>query len=174
MSSAWRKTLIYLGLVEEPEDYEELPDQYGREREAPRAEPAGDRRSSDWWGERGREEGREADVRPLRVPEPGAPHVRAMAADGKVRVTVIEVRDFDDCEQIGARYRAGHPVLFDLLGVDTATGRRVLDFVSGVTFALRGRLSKVGTRAFLLVPDGVEVPPEERRRLAGLGYGAGG
>lgn len=158
MSSAWRKTLVYLGLVEEAEEHDELPERF---HDRP-SEPSPD----DVW--HGRE--RDATVRPLRVPESGPAHVRAMNGGEVAAVTIVEVRDFDDAEQIGASYRSGHPVLFDLGRVDTKTGRRVLDFVSGVTYALRGRLSSAGGRAFLLVPAGAELTSEERRRLAELGY----
>lgn len=86
------------------------------------------------------------------------------------RVRVVEVREFDDCEDIGRAYRSGHPVIFDLGNVDTSVGRRVLDFVSGMTFGLHGSLDRAGNKAFLLVPDGVVVPEDEHRRLAELGF----
>jgi cell division inhibitor SepF len=107
------------------------------------------------------------NVRPLRGNEvqsrSGHPAITARAA-------LIEVKVFDDVEAIGARYRTGQPVVIDASGADKADARRVVDFVSGLTFGLRGRLTKVGTRAFLLVPDGVELPSEEHRRLEELGY----
>ncbi len=160
----WRKTLVYLGLVEEPDEYDELPERHHDEplpREVEGAAPAADG-------------GRPANVTTLRVPEPGAAHVRQMASQDVQRTTVIEIEAFEDVEVIGARYRQGQPVLFDLRGVDGATARRVLDFVSGVTYALRGRLTKVASRAFLLVPEGIELSPEERRRLDHMGYGVEG
>lgn len=156
MSGVWHRTLVYLGLVEEPEEHDELPEQFdvgsshGRG-EAPSRDPA--------------------NVRPLRAAEPGSPHVRAMARGDVVRVSVVEVSSFDDCEVIGSRYRSGQPVVFDLAAVDGATARRVLDFVSGTTYALRGRLRRAGSRAFLLLPEGAELPPDEARRLAAIGYG---
>lgn len=153
----WRKTLVYLGLVEEPEEHDELPEHFDvGERAAP---------------ERGGRERGPAKVTALRVPEPGAAHVRAMASGDLVRVSIVEVREFEDCEVIGSRYRGGQPVIFDLSGVDPATARRVLDFVSGTTYALRGRLRRAGDRAFLLLPDDAHLPPEEARRLAAMGYG---
>jgi cell division inhibitor SepF len=158
----WRKTLVYLGLVEEPEEHDDLPERFERE---PEREPAPPLREEPRSGERA------GNVTTLRVPEPGAAHVRQMASGDVQRTTVLEIEAFEDCEVIGARYRQGQPVLFDLRGVDQATARRVLDFVSGVTYALHGRLRKVGGRAFLLVPAGVELPPDERRRLDNLGYG---
>lgn len=151
----WRKTLVYLGLVEEPEEHDDLPEQF--ETGDAQDEPA--------------DRGRAANVRPLRVPEPGAAHVRAMARGDVVRVSIVEVSGFEDCELIGSRYRGGQPVVFDLSQVDQATARRVLDFVSGTTYALRGRLRRAGERAFLLLPDGAHLPPEEARRLAAMGYG---
>jgi cell division inhibitor SepF len=164
----WRKTLVYLGLVEEPDEYDELPERARREpeqRPEPEPEPTPSRRREPEPQERA------ANVTTLRVPEPGAAHVRQMAHQDVLRTAVLEIEAFEDAEVIGARYRQGQPVLFDLRGLDAATARRVLDFVSGVTYALRGRLTKVGGRAFLLVPEGVELPPDERRRLDHMGYG---
>lgn len=161
MSDLWRKTLVYLGLVEEPEEHEETP---AAQRPEPRAST-----------ERGRPEAGERRVRTLRSaegPSPAAPrdtHVRAVS-DGPARVVIIRPVDFEEAERIGERYRAGQPVLLDLGQADTGLARRLLDFVAGTIFALRGRIRPVGSRVFLLVPDGVEVGPEERRRLADLGY----
>lgn len=168
MSGVWRKTLVYLGLVEEPEEHDDLPEQFVRQdagndhrdaapepeprRRAPAAAPA-----------------EAGNVRRLPIPEPGAPHVRAMQG-GTVRVAVLPVARFEDVERIGERYRSGQPVLFDTRDCDHATARRVLDFVSGITYALRGRLLPAGKRSFLLVPDGVDIPLAERHRLADMGY----
>lgn len=211
MSGVWRKTLIYLGLVEEPEEHDDLPEQFapaddpspaqpgpGATRQAAddaadltgtdRGGPAPGRRPRDRESTRAPETAtprterrpqRQAsdddasNVRPLRVPEPGASHVRAMAGYTAARVAVVHVSSFDHVEDVGARYRGGQPVLFDLSTAGADDARRVLDFVSGTTYALRGRLRRAGTRAFLLVPEGVGVPTDERERLAGLGYSVG-
>jgi cell division inhibitor SepF len=83
---------------------------------------------------------------------------------------VVEIQGFEDVEAVGARYRTGQPVVFDGAATDAATARRVLDFVSGMTYALHGKLDKVGGRAFLLVPDGTRIPETELRRLSAQGY----
>jgi cell division inhibitor SepF len=85
-----------------------------------------------------------------------------------VRISVVTVREFDDVEQVGARFRNDQPVVIDLRLADTTVARRVLDFVSGMTYAMRGRLTGAGNRTFLLTPDGVELTPEERRRIEDL------
>lgn len=176
--SMWRKTLVYLGLVEETDEHDELADRvapprhFGREAEPPREvdAPGPAPAPAPRMPERVPED---ANVRRLaRVTEPGGAHVRPMAAGLGARVQVVAVSGFDDgAAEIGRQYRMGSPVLFDMTDADPATARRILDFVSGVTFALRGRLTKVSSRAFLIVPEGIELPVAERERLAALGYG---
>lgn len=162
MSSAWRKTLVYLGLVEEPEMHDEAPRHNGTGVSVPTA--------------RGPEP-RPGNVRPLRAAVPDGPALQTVTIpdehpDVAREVVVVGVRRFDDSERIGATYRDGHPVLFDLSEVDRKVARRVLDFVAGMTYALGGRLTSAGSLAFLLVPAGVDVSRAEQRRLASLGYGS--
>lgn len=161
MSNVWRKTLVYLGLVEEPEPY-------GEPVAANRHAPSG-------VGASGGSPPPATNVRPLRAAAPdGTPPAPVGLLDFEVAtdVVVVGVRHFDDSERVAATYRDGHPVLFDLSDLDRPTARRVLDFVSGVTYALEGQLTAAGSLAFLLVPAGVEVAPAERQRLASLGYGS--
>lgn len=175
----WRKTLIYLGLVEEPDEYDEVaersyrPPQGQEPRREPRREPARQAGGPTPMADRERDRDGEGTVQPLRRAEPGSAHVRPMARAGLgARVQVVAVEDFErGAEEIGRQYRMGTPVLFDMAEAVGPDPRRILDFVSGVTFALRGRMEKVGPRAFLIVPDGVDLTPEERSRLVSLGYG---
>ena len=181
-SGLWYRTLVYLGLKEEPEEgYDDLPERVGNgddlhrngEVVHQRFDAVGDpdpddvrRTAADTAPHpRATDEGRE-NVRPLRVADAG--QVRPLG--GAVRLAVVEIARFEDVEEVGSRYRTGQPVLFDVSGADGTAARRVVDFVAGLTYASRGRMSKVGTRAFLLVPDGVQLPNDEVRRLTALGY----
>lgn len=176
MSTMWRKTMVYLGLVEEPDEQEEhelarregepTPHQ-AAERRTERVERPGPSRGRP--GPRREDERRPREGATIRPLHTGDSHVRQLDG-GAVRVGIVRAATFDDAEHVGERYRAGFPVLLDLTEVDTKVGRRLLDFVSGVIYALRGRIQPAGGRAFLLIPDGVEIPSEERRRLADLGY----
>lgn len=164
----WHRTLVYLGLKEEPEEgYDELPERFVPV-DDPHAEHAPAR------------PGAPAPQRPAPLAEEPAPgNVRAIHGDLRMRAVgdapqaraaVVEIRHFDDVEEIGSRYRTGQPVLFDVGAAGADVARRVVDFVSGLTYASHGQLSKVGRRAFLLVPEGVDLPGDERRRLGDLGY----
>ncbi len=160
MSTVWQKTLVYLGLVEEAED---LP-----EHAAMPAEPRR-RRSAPVDDDHFLEE-QPAPVRPLRINEPGSAHVRAMPSGGTVRTAVVNVKGFADVQAIGTRLREMQPVVVDSREVGADEAKRVLDFVSGATFALGGRLQPLRPRAFLALPDGRELLPEERERIAAMGY----
>lgn len=176
MSAMWNRTLVYLGLKEEPDEvYDELagrfvpgedPDVVPVERAAPARRELVTARAAAGGATVTREpELRAVDasnVRPLRAAEP--------SPQPSLRVAQVAVVAFEDVEAVGSRYRTGQPVLFDLTDATAPTARRVVDFVSGLTYALRGELTKVGSRAFLLVPDGVRLPVDERRRLTELGY----
>jgi cell division inhibitor SepF len=160
MSTMWQKTLIYLGLVEEAED---LPE---HERlHAPAAPP------------------RRAGAAPVRVTpmdrdtagvtrinEPGSAHVRPVGSGSAARAAIVTVESFADVQPIGTRLREFQPVVVDTSHVEGPEAKRVLDFVSGVTFALGGRLEPLGPRVFLALPDGRELGAGERDRIAEMGY----
>lgn len=162
--SMWARTLVYLGLREEPEDVADwqVLEDVGPQ-DAP-VEPVT------------RATGSAARARSVGGPVP-APHtssnVRPLRAGLDVsaeRVAVVQVRVFDDVEAIGSRYRLRHPVLFDVSACTRDVARRTVDFVAGLTYASHGTLRRTAARAFLLVPEGLDIPLDERRRLAQLGY----
>ena len=53
---------------------------------------------------------------------------------------------------IGERFRDGTPVIMDLVSMDNADAKRLVDFAAGLAFALRGSFDKVATKVFLLSP----------------------
>jgi cell division inhibitor SepF len=166
--SVWSRTLVYLGLREEPDDamdWQVLEDDDADGREVvPRTPgPSPTVRSVGT-----------PDVVARTAPAPvqtsNVRHIRGGVDVSSERVAVVHVRVFDDVETIGSRYRLRHPVLFDVGGCPKEVARRTVDFVSGLTYASRGTLRRTAPRAFLLVPEGLDIPLDERRRLAQLGY----
>ena len=70
---------------------------------------------------------------------------------------------------VADRFKMNQPVAMNLQDVDRQLSRRLIDFASGLCYGLSGRIDRLSTYVFLLIPDNVEVPQEERRRLAKLG-----
>jgi cell division inhibitor SepF len=65
--------------------------------------------------------------------------------------------------------KAGHPVIVNLQASERDLARRMIDFCSGLTYALGGTMEKVAEQVFLLTPSNVEVSPEERQRFQDRG-----
>lgn len=162
--SVWARTLVYLGLREEPDDaldWQVVEDAGAGAEQRPvaGATPA------------------PAVAAAARAPSDVPSNVRSLRPTVDVsseRVTVVQVRVFEDVETIGSRYRQRQPVLFDVSATTKEVARRTVDFVSGLTYASRGSLRRTAPRAFLLLPEGVDVARDERRRLAQLGYDVDG
>jgi cell division inhibitor SepF len=86
------------------------------------------------------------------------------------KITTLRPKDYSEARTIGERFRDGTPVIMDLVSMDNADAKRLVDFAAGLAFALRGSFDKVATRVFLLSPADVDVSPEERRRIAETGF----
>ncbi|MEA2506054.1 MAG: cell division inhibitor SepF [Actinomycetota bacterium] len=143
MAGAWRKTLIYLGLVEDDE-----PDEYGYEDE-PAPEPAP------------RSISRSPEPRPARRDAV----VRTIPTPPSARFHLVSPAAFNDAQEIGDKYREGFSVIMNLAGASPDIARRLVDFASGLAYGLAGSMQQVADRVFLLTPRGVQVSAEERRRF---------
>ena len=63
------------------------------------------------------------------------------------------------------RASQGVPVIVNLQNADQELSKRLVDFASGLTYALSGSMQRVADRVFLLTPHNVEVSAEERARV---------
>ena len=74
-------------------------------------------------------------------------------------------RSFNDAQQIADRFKLGVPVIVNLQNADQELSKRLVDFASGLTYALNGSMQRVADRVFLLTPHNVQVSAEERARV---------
>jgi cell division inhibitor SepF len=86
------------------------------------------------------------------------------------KITTLRPKDYNEARTIGERFRDGQPVIMDLVSMDNADAKRLVDFAAGLAFALRGSFDKVATKVFLLAPSDVDVSADERRRIAEAGF----
>jgi cell division inhibitor SepF len=179
----WQKTMVYLGLKDD-EGYEydydaelDLPQEEYAEA-LPMAAPAAERPVRAPRREPASPAVRvQPRVRAVPVEEaPGdpavVPTIRPMAASS-ARVHVVEPRGFNDAQEVGDRLKADQPVIINLQGLGRDLQRRLIDFSSGLTYAIGGTMARVADQVFLLTPSNVEVSAEEKERLQARGlYGA--
>lgn len=141
--------------------------------------------------DRDRDRDRSGDIRELRpAPEPYGkePTVRTIPRDeppsavtvspgvmrsavnmGSARVHIVEPHGFNDAQEIGDRLKVGQPVILNLQGVPRDLQRRLIDFSSGLAYAVGGSMARVADQVFLLAPTDVEVSQEEKERLQARG-----
>ncbi|KAA0092362.1 cell division protein SepF [Mycolicibacterium sp. P1-18] len=86
------------------------------------------------------------------------------------KITTLRPKDYSEARTIGERFRDGTPVIMDLVSMDNADAKRLVDFAAGLAFALRGSFDKVATKVFLLSPADVAVTADERKRIAEAGF----
>lgn len=165
MAQMWKKTLSFLGLVEEYDDeYADMPEDVPAPRPEPpvRSEPSNVRRIAPTPSRVG---GPGPAPEPMHAPQPS--NVRAVTSH---KVHVTNPSTFNDVEEVGERFRNGIPVIMNLDGASENVAKRLLDFASGLIYGLDGRIERVGDRVFLLTPVGTDVSTEERRRLSERGF----
>ena len=97
---------------------------------------------------------------------PAARAVQAAPGDAAVRVHLVVPRSFNDAQQIADKFKEGTPVILNLQGSDPDLSKRLIDFASGLTYALDGGMQRVADKVFLLTPRNVEVSAEERARCS--------
>jgi len=183
--SVFKKAMVYLGLVDDERYYgddEYYDDAYEEERPAPptraprRAAPVGGgtatatttattTATSPVTVIRSRRD-RDDSGQVAAVPRASAVRPIPMPA---TRVHVMEPKGFNDAQEVGDRLKAGQPVILNLQAVDRDLQRRLIDFASGLAYALNGAMSKAADQVFLLTPSNVEVSEEEKERLQARG-----
>ncbi len=85
----------------------------------------------------------------------------------KMKVIVIEPKSFDDAQQVANNLREKKPVVINFENTDAESAKRIIDFISGTTYALSGEIKKVGHNVFLCAPSNVDVSyTEEERRVS--------
>jgi cell division inhibitor SepF len=164
MSSFMNKALAYLGLkdIEDDELYGDALEPTGQHRVERTVYPQPEETS---------QHPSHATVRPITAADPRRPATNAVvrpitkpkAPAGKVHV--VAPSQFRDAQEIGDVVKQGSPVIVNLQGSERDLSRRMIDFCSGLTYALDGQMEKVADQVFLLTPTDVEVSQEERLRL---------
>lgn len=82
---------------------------------------------------------------------------------------IIEASSFTDAQALADHIRDGRPVVLDLRTTEPAMVRRLVDFATGLTYALDGRMAKTAQGVILVTPRGLSLEAAEQDRLAGLG-----
>ena len=177
-SDSWHRTLVYFGLAEDRDAYDDADEQPAairapeaeledRYRERPNVRRLSTRRRRD------EIEDIFADDSPSERRTGVLRQVGSRPANGnggEVRVHLVIPKTFNDAQDIADKFKDSIPVIINLQGSDADLSKRLIDFASGLTYALDGGMQRIADKVFLLTPRNVEVSAEERARLIEKGF----
>jgi cell division inhibitor SepF len=105
-------------------------------------------------------------------PQPRRGRRRAPAGNGGgvASMHVVTPRSFNDAQQVADEFKRSKPVIINLQSTDRELSKRLIDFSSGMTYALGGGMQRISQGIFLLTPENVEVSAEEKARLLEGGF----
>ena len=174
----WHRTLVYFGLAEDRDPYDEEPVEYrepeeeleSRYRERPNVRRLSSRRRRD-------------DIEDIFADDPSSERrtavLRSVGSQGPprpgngrsdVRVHFVIPKSFNDAQDVADKFKDSIPVILNLQQSDNHLSVRLIDFASGLTYALDGGMQRIADKVFLLTPRNVEVSAEERARLIEKGF----
>ncbi|MDX6522309.1 MAG: cell division inhibitor SepF [Gaiellales bacterium] len=171
----WHRTQVYFGIKEEDWDdeyfdddgsaaHEDLESRYNERPNVRRLNPR--RRAGVEFDEifsdepqsgRGRGRGR-----PTQIQNGGQRHA--------AQVELIVPKSFNDAQKVADKLKADVPVIINLQTADSDLAKRLIDFSSGLTYALDGSMQRVADRVFLLTPAHVKVSAEDKASLMERGF----
>lgn len=85
------------------------------------------------------------------------------ALRSKMKVVVIEPQSFDDVQQVANCLKEKRPVVINFEHTDAEVAHRIIDFISGTTYAIAGDIKKLGHNVFLCAPSNVSVSYTQER-----------
>jgi cell division inhibitor SepF len=177
----WHRTLVYFGLAEDRDPYEEEIVDYrepeeeleNRYRERPNVRRLTSRRRrddiDDIFADEPSSERRTAVLRSVSGSQP-PPGRAANGGRGDVRVHLVIPKSFNDAQDVADKFKDSIPVILNLQQSDTDLSKRLIDFASGLTYALDGGMQRIADKVFMLTPRNVEISAEERARLIEKGF----
>ncbi len=171
----WKRTMDYLGLGPDDsyDDYDEYEDHEPAPRQRRTAPEAGTRTSRGWVPESETGEvvrpqprqgsPREADPTGLRrvggddsgvQPRPlhRSPSGLRNLAPASAEPHTVRPRGFEQAQEVADFFKSGQPVIMNLEAADREVSRRLIDFASGLCYALEGSMEKVASGVYLLKP----------------------
>src|SRR5436190_16941830 len=168
----WNRTLVYFGIAGE-DDWEDengyvaegsLEQSYRERPNVRRLTPRRRGQDFDDWTD---SEDEQPPARPptARSARAGRPQIEAVPNPNAVRVHLVLPRSFNDAQQIADKFKQSIPVILNLQNADAELSKRLIDFSSGLTYALNGGMQRVADKVFLLTPRNVEVSAEQRAQL---------
>ena len=92
------------------------------------------------------------------------------ATMSKSKITTVKPTSFDDAQTVANCLRDKIPVIINFENTNTEDAKRIIDFISGTTYAINGEIKKVSQNVFVCAPSNVTVTYTEEDKKSGNGF----
>ena len=83
--------------------------------------------------------------------------LESATTNGGSKMILLEPRAFSESQQIADHLKKRNTVVINLRRVTSDQAKRIIDFVSGAVYALKGHIEKIGSGIFLCTPNNVNI-----------------
>lgn len=103
-------------------------------------------------------------------------NVVSLHTNKAIKVVVCEPTSFEEAQALADHLKARKQVIINFENTEPEVVRRIIDFISGTTYALEGSYHQLGKSICVFAPSNVEVARDHRSlmRRAQFGHHAGG
>ena len=179
LRDSWHRALVYFGLAEDHDYGPEYEDEFEPETSSEEVfEARRERGDRDQGSVRRLPTSRRArrdeiddifaDDEPIAASRTRT--LRPVDNGNDIQVHLVIPRNFNDAQQVADQFKRSVPVILNLQTADHDLSKRMIDFCSGLTYALDGGMQRIAEKMFLLTPRNVEVSAEEKARLIDKGF----
>lgn len=98
-----------------------------------------------------------------RTNESGATH------STKMQFVLVKPEKYEECIQIGNHLLERKTVVLNLEATGKDASRRIVDFLTGVAFALKGQIKKVSVATYIIVPTNADISGDVLDEIEGGG-----
>jgi len=166
MNKFFKKTLSFLGLSDE--EGEEIPEDSRRKTVTEKKSGIGETESRKISGDVKTILGKRRGV--ISKPQRRASLIGPGRDSLKSKVFIADPKEFEEIQIIADNFKENIPVIINLQEANQELAKRIIDFCSGLTYALEGNIKKVAEKVFLITPYNVEVSSEEAELMQEEGF----
>ena len=95
--------------------------------------------------------------------------VAPVKKSSSLEVALVKPSVFDDAKTIVDDLLYGKAVVLNMEGINTEVAQRIIDFTSGATYSMNGKLQKISNYIFIITPESVSLSGEFQDLLNSTG-----
>lgn len=90
-------------------------------------------------------------------PKAKKPSVVSLPAPKALKMMIVKPSAYDEVQEIADHLKNRRPIIVNLEDTEKELAQRIVDFISGTTYAINGNLQKVSAGIFVFAPSNIDL-----------------